>query len=289
MKRRLDSRTRGILEVSTDGTVNFLHRTARDWALQPSVWQGICSKVPEDFDPYLHLLVAETQKMPDNFAYQTRDEIENVWPHVHKALWYASQVRQSPNTSLELVETLNKFDKEVDGVVSPYVGVGSTRPWLNQRKGTQVNLHWSSIQGRSSLGRKENTFLGLMAEFCVLPYIRANLPTNPNTVPSNRCVSLLENAVFGFPAVTHPTDATSPFHVECRQRIETVAFLLGKGASRKQAMLDGKLIIDEVRDNIIWMVVSDPSGYWTQIDELMSSKSVLKKALKSTFKRISCS
>lgn len=65
MHRRLDSRTLGILEISPDGTVDFLHRTARDWTFQPSVWHGICSTIPEDFDPYLLLLKAETLRATD--------------------------------------------------------------------------------------------------------------------------------------------------------------------------------------------------------------------------------
>ena len=70
MKRRLDSRTRGILEISTSGNIDFLHRTARDWILQPRIWEGIRSEVPEDFDPYLQLLRAETIQIPKMYTDQ---------------------------------------------------------------------------------------------------------------------------------------------------------------------------------------------------------------------------
>ena len=284
MRRRLDSRTRGILELSTDGTVNFLHKTARDWTLQPSVWQRICSMMPEDFDPYLLLLKAETLRVAEKpQSYFSSEGIEDPWRFVHKALWYASQVGSFSATVSELVQILDKFDNEVDMIAGPSVRVKTASPQLFERRGTQVELHWSSIQGRKSLGSKENTFLGLMAQFCVLPYLQANLPPNPNAAASNRCVSLLENAVFGFPCVNSPSDTSSPFHIECDMRVETVAFLLEKGVPRKQHMVNGKLILDEVRT---YKCVPNSSDYWAQVEELMSPRHELKRALKSMFGRI---
>jgi hypothetical protein len=91
----------------------------------------------------------------------------------------------------------------------------------------------------------------------IVPIHTGKFTSKPKYGTIKQCVSLLEYAVFGFPAVTHPTDTTSPFHVKCSQRIETVAFLLERGAPRKQVMLNGKLIIDEVRNNKIRVVFSD--------------------------------
>ncbi|CAJ2504283.1 Uu.00g116770.m01.CDS01 [Anthostomella pinea] len=45
LKRKIAIRTRNILELTTgkDGFVDFTHRTARDWAMQPEVWHRIRS------------------------------------------------------------------------------------------------------------------------------------------------------------------------------------------------------------------------------------------------------
>jgi hypothetical protein len=249
--------------------------------LQPFVWEGIYSKVPIKFDPSLQLLKAETISMADPLGHRTRGLIKDVWSHVHSALWYASRVKESSDSIPELMQILNKLGREVDGVIGPHVSVGSTGPGHHKRQ-----VHWSSTQGRNSLGSKENTFLGLMAQFCILPFLRMNMPTDPNWRPSNRCMSLLENAVFGLPGVTHPIHATHdlpPTHVDWDQRIETVGLLLENGASRKQSMLNGDLIIDEVQKEKSHLTHLDSSGYWVRVDELLNPKRTLKMGLKTTF------
>jgi hypothetical protein len=279
MGRRLDSRTRGILEVSTNGTINFLHRTARDWALQPGIWEGICSQVPGGFDPYLHLLRAETLYMPDRSSYRGPEELKNLRSHVNRTLWYASQVKKTPNGTTELVQILNKFDKETDGVLRAYLKSGTIRPYFHGRNGGQEHLHWSSFQASDSLQSPENTFLGLMARFCVLPYLRTNMLTDPNWTPSNMCLSLLENAIFG-------VKDEEIMHIERSQRIETVAFLLENGVSRKQVLLDGKLAIEEVRAWKKQVTDSESDDYWIRVEELLNSKRSLKESLKTTFGRV---
>ncbi|KAJ4154135.1 hypothetical protein LMH87_010598 [Akanthomyces muscarius] len=53
LARRLNSRTRGLLEISNDGNVDFLHRSVRDWTV--SKWDEICSTTGLEFDPHLAL------------------------------------------------------------------------------------------------------------------------------------------------------------------------------------------------------------------------------------------
>lgn len=58
LTRKLDSYTKGILEVSHYGVIEFVHRTASDWIKQPEIWKYVCSKTHPDFDPSLALLEA---------------------------------------------------------------------------------------------------------------------------------------------------------------------------------------------------------------------------------------
>lgn len=57
--RRLDSVTRGILELSPIVKVDFLHRTTMNWVAKDEVWDQISSQLDSDFDPNPNLLQAE--------------------------------------------------------------------------------------------------------------------------------------------------------------------------------------------------------------------------------------
>jgi hypothetical protein len=295
MRRRLDSKTRGILEVSPNGTVNFLHRTARDWALQPSVWKKICSSVPEGFDPYLLLLKAETLRIPDRSNRQS-ENLDDLWRVLNKSLWYASQVVDLAANTLELVRVLKRLSSEAAKAASPYLRIrfGNERQimdsWHSQRESIEIRLHWASTQCTEA-GGCGNTFLGLMAQFCVLPYLRTELLSNPSIKKlkiRKNCVSLLENAVFGFGQVTNPR-ANNPYCISSSQRFETVSFLLERGASPKQLMFNGTVLIDEVRAAAVKEALNPGMSadllYWTSVAELMEAKLRSRWTLKSVFER----
>ncbi|CEI70863.1 unnamed protein product [Fusarium venenatum] len=55
LKRRLATRTRGILELSgaAQEVVNFAHRTTRDWVKQAHIWEELCASCPRNFEPHL--------------------------------------------------------------------------------------------------------------------------------------------------------------------------------------------------------------------------------------------
>ncbi|KAF9770516.1 hypothetical protein IL306_011920 [Fusarium sp. DS 682] len=87
LKRRLATRTRGILELSGSAqeVVNFAHRTTRDWVKQEHVWDGVCASCPSNFEPHLVLLQAETLLMFDSGT--TSDYAPNhFWLAIMRAL-----------------------------------------------------------------------------------------------------------------------------------------------------------------------------------------------------------
>jgi hypothetical protein len=268
MKRRLDSRTRGILEISTRGNIAFLHRTARDWILQPRIWEGIRSEVPEDFDPYLQLLRAETIQM----AYQSDLSAEATMNffqlRLAEVLWYASQVKQLPTADPELILILDKLDQELDQVFKIAFKGEDTYSRLIKQNAFQ----WALFPLYISV----NTFLGLMATFCVLPYLRAKMPSDPNQKASDRHATLLENAVFGYVG-TH-------FQIVWKQRIATVAFLLEHGVSRKAILSDGRPVIETVRKKKK-TTDGDEKDYLIRVEKLLSPKRSLKESLKTKFER----
>jgi hypothetical protein len=291
MKRRLDSRTRGILEISFSGNIDFLHRTARDWILQPRIWEGICSQITEDFDPYLQLLRAETIQIPGIWSAVSgnrilqidcislsRVDIDSLNEYVGRVLWYASRVKQSPTADPELLLILDKFDQEVDQVYRNVIQCQSDGTRFGELV-KQDDFHWASVMVVSN-GYHSN-FLGLMAKFCVLPYLRANTPNDLNRTPSNKCISLLENAIFGF--TTHGTT-----FIDVNQRITSLAFLLDNGISRKQILTNGRSAIKEVRERkeAFKATRNGPEkDYFRTVEELISPKRSLKESLKIKFER----
>lgn len=58
LMRRLDSRTRGILELSKDDNVELLHRTTLDWA-NGKIWSETAAHLGSTFDPAIDLLHSE--------------------------------------------------------------------------------------------------------------------------------------------------------------------------------------------------------------------------------------
>ncbi|UKZ53101.1 hypothetical protein TrVGV298_006889 [Trichoderma virens] len=112
LKRKLAARTKCILEVnasSSGGFVDFIHRTARDWAVQPDNWQLICSSSTQ-FDPHLCILKVEALIV----SHQGLSELGDFWDTVARALWHASEVKDNPENALEFVNSLNSFDAQLD-------------------------------------------------------------------------------------------------------------------------------------------------------------------------------
>lgn len=63
MRRRLHSRTMGLLEISPSGTVGFLHRTVLEWVTQHENLANVLRDAPEGFNPSLELCKARTTEL----------------------------------------------------------------------------------------------------------------------------------------------------------------------------------------------------------------------------------
>ncbi|EAQ87685.1 hypothetical protein CHGG_04304 [Chaetomium globosum CBS 148.51] len=253
MRRRLDSRTRGILEISSSsGTVDFLHRSASDWASKPEVWERISRSICHRFDPNLSLAKAEALKVP----LATWEEIRNGGDSdpVRRCLWYASQVVDTGENRILLTRTLDKFDENVANM------------WTGLIRGE----HWSSRSEACT-----NTFLGLAARFHILPYLREKLAWDPKLIsrktPKKR-ISLLENAVFDSLGYVNERRVT----IDAEQRLSTIAFLLEHGANPREKTTEGLSVLETVRKKaeMRGAAGSGPDenwimGNWTEVETMM--------------------
>lgn len=199
MVRRLDSATRGILELSPTSKVDFLHRTAMDWAAQDEVWEEISSHLDSNFNPSLNLLQAEalayTGLVP---RAQGNRGLEIAL--ISQVLRYAHGVGKSPQDKDRAVEILGEFEKRLRCV------------------------NWTTQSSRVS------DSLNLMCSHCALPYLEAKLTKRYLMKYPLDCgaASPLELAVFGERGSFAGEDCI-PLDI----RRATVELILGTGAPAK--------------------------------------------------------
>ncbi|VUC28213.1 unnamed protein product [Clonostachys rosea] len=261
LERRLDSSTKGLLEVDEDGIVTFLHRTARDWVLQESTL-STTQKVITNFSPELVLLQVLTKQISETrlYTYLGFSQLA-FWDLVVLGFLYASQVDEC--FSEPLVQAIDEFDAALcaraadlgkrgyifDSNLSPSNSVsGKTSRWLHRggkRDRSSIiksnsGKHWSWTQDNLPFCI-ENSPVGIAAQFAVVPYVKAKLKVNKSLVKSelNRR-SLLENTIFGWQFYVSRTNEdlahySAPWKLLLddlsRQRIEMVRLLLESGAS----------------------------------------------------------
>lgn len=197
--RRLDSATRGILELSPTNKVDFLHRTTMDWLAQDEVWEEVSSHLGSRFNPSLRLLQAEALLyIHHELATCARGRLHS--PHVLQALHYVHRAVNSPGDKEIVVEALESFEK---GLLEA--------GWTGQ------SSEWS-------------IFLDLMCCYCALPYLEAK----QSIVKSHlmkwdlASESLLELAVFGDDSLPSDQD-----RIPLDMRRAAVGLLLVRGTPAK--------------------------------------------------------
>jgi len=233
IKRRIGSRTRGIIEMSPDEHVDFLHRTARDWAFQPNVWEAICGVGPNSihFSPDLALLRTTVILMQDVSNYPGRS-LGDFWEVMLKCLIYAARLPDSETITPKLISILNKLDD---------VGVQSSKEmgflrvwWTDNKKRVKGTLHWSAAVSQEC--KENNTFIGLVASFGIVAYVKNQAASNQSVAlgvgEGNR--SILDNAARGFKG--SKDTVLGPFRAkygtiesDLNGRVEIVRFLFETG------------------------------------------------------------
>jgi hypothetical protein len=241
MKRRLNSRTRGLLEVSQDGSVDFLHRTVRDWT--STVWNDIVSRAP-DFDAHLALLKALTVESShtDLWKNSRLGLPTQFWTRVFTCFYHASLVHDDLSTASFLAKVLDRLDTDLALVSTSYTISGSlalyrdtSSPTIQLRANNNNLPHWASTQSTKTPGRLDTNFLGLAAQFAVLPYVRHKVTKNRELLrPDFVHVSILSCATLGFEQFCRPDIMDLAAHftqaIDPAVRLTLVRFLLDNGA-----------------------------------------------------------
>lgn len=204
VKRRLDSRTRGLLELGKDGYVNYLHRTVREW-IEPK-WPEICSRASSDFDPHLALLKALVtyRSASEKWSIDHTDTlVETTWLILSRCFNHAIRVRDNPatiDTLTQLLDSLNRYmtrtwathpkkmtntigDTELNFMLRRYDANHSTKPLSNAKLGKKKQSVWKRawipdlhfLQTPfldSQFTRGSVNFVELAAQFGLESYVR---------------------------------------------------------------------------------------------------------------------
>lgn len=113
MRRRVNSRCKGLLECSKpsddgDPTIEYLHRSVKDFIEQGDTWNGVVHSAGSSYDPYLHFCASILLQM------KTISELSHslLWRYLFKALHYAKMsVKFSNGSTIDsLVLILDDLD-----------------------------------------------------------------------------------------------------------------------------------------------------------------------------------
>ncbi|KAF5020032.1 hypothetical protein F66182_7968 [Fusarium sp. NRRL 66182] len=145
LKRRLNSSTRGMLELSGYGTVEFHHRSVREWLLLPHVSQTLADRLPDDFDANLMLLEAYIEYFVDKeLQYEAETSLTisffSFWESISFCLMYASRVGASPLKTPMLIRKMEILREAADRQATILTKDGNTTFKELSQKATSVEM-----------------------------------------------------------------------------------------------------------------------------------------------------
>ena len=205
LTRKLDSFTRGFLELSPSGLVEFMHRTAHDWAKQMEVWKMSDLSPGADlrFDPSLALTRAANICITPRISLKSdhaEDRLAN-WMPIAQVLTLAGNAADRPEITSQLIDALDNFDRIMAGESNPIRYSGSHWSIRDVTRSDIVRQFHGTWRRTINYPRYENCFVGVAASFAILPYVREKISRQPQLLSRNHRLgrlSLLESAICGW-------------------------------------------------------------------------------------------
>lgn len=139
--------------------------------------------------------------------------------------------------------------------------------WADINRSSSEKYHWSAVQNARDHGTLiQNTFLGLAAQFSILPYVRSVALSDRSRL-SQKFVKdsfgLLENAIFGYSYYMTPDLSKNGFYpqIPFERRLATVKYLLEQGIYQSDVHSRGG--IRNLKEEIQKVSTTDPEYYST--------------------------
>lgn len=242
--RRLDSKTRGIVEVSRSGIVDFHHRTARDWMAQPAVWTSICSSLPDDFDPNLRLCHAETLRLQER-----SQEGVSVKLIAIDVLKYAVRVEINESNNSKLTQILEGFDTTVKALCTKRSSITSaSEPWYRY------------------ISRKAESLPAVGAQFCLLPYLHYILERG-DSLRKSLLSNMLESAVLALFTSDHII--IESVGVATDHRVRTVSLLMKTGNISGRGLSSPRSLGKQLESRLQVAKNEEERTYWREMVRLL--------------------
>ncbi|KAF4948223.1 hypothetical protein FSARC_13789 [Fusarium sarcochroum] len=257
-KRRLNSRTKGLVDIYADDRVDYLHRTCRDWVLQN--WKTISSRTRPEFDSSFALLKAITiqisavaHKASASISFEPftfKDALSSVMAFTHATIGEASKL-------VVLLDRVNSAFAKISRQRKIFIKSTFCRDLLTQAPGLSKAPHWTFFakpeliqlksvyeSGYSPDGLSQVWFLGFCSQFPISSYVKSKISSMPDVFISGFALSeMLQSTIFG-----HQFFNASPVNLIIRhtpeydkERLELVEFILEKcplGCDSLENMLD---------------------------------------------------
>jgi NACHT domain len=242
MKRRLNSRCKGLIEVVDISSsrveyidtrvpfrVQYLHRTVKDFLELPEQWARITATTDSSFHAQERLLrayILYLKTLPPDIL-----DRDMLWDVITWIIEYAFQLQEaSGNAETEL---LDEFDKAAYKLVlSPRAKDGKTFMDVYSELGyCSSDSHWTATQfGRASMG----LFLSFAIKCGLFAYASAKIIEIGPTAGLLDEWGLLEDAVFFESSFSRFTDRSFRLQ-EATPNINLIAMLLERGAKPNYA------------------------------------------------------
>ncbi|KAL6814897.1 hypothetical protein J3E69DRAFT_102562 [Trichoderma sp. SZMC 28015] len=309
LKRKLAARTKCILEVSESqnyAVVDFIHRSARDWAVQPETWHLICSSYSEEFDPHLCILKAKgiilstvpllsMERLFYNTVSVSGEQIpaHYFWDTARRMFWHAGEAKCTPENELDIVKSLDSLNI----CYSEFLRDQDTlrKSWPEQRRLLERDFPAETLSSRRREDEIQPTFLGLAARFSVLSYINAVVLSDPTCLCqhfSKSSFGLLENAIFGYTHYRFTNTYGRDFEPQIphNRRLATVRYLLENGFYQSEVHSDYE--IRDIKKEIQKVSSLEPEYYFAVIEyldkrSLRSRAKYMELRIKSLFSKVS--
>lgn len=216
MRRRLYSRTMGLLEIAFSGNVRFLHRTVRDWVMRDDNLAAIRSDVDADFDPCLELIKARSTEfkclelqwyyvplklptfplsLPVAAIHESQvpaAQAMGFWSMFAKCLQYAAHCMPEEGNSVRLLSMLEDLEDYTNETVRLRgYDQSDTFRMLN---GTNYLPSWA-LPDQTSFN--PHSMVRMAARSGVLPFLAARVNTRVFRRHKALFALLLNDAVFG--------------------------------------------------------------------------------------------
>jgi hypothetical protein len=225
MHRRLNSRCMGLLEAAgPDRTVEFLHRTAKDYIQNDNARLKLQSALQPSFDPHIRLCASnlallKVADIKDGERHQNR---RKFWTSIQCCLYSAARI--APQTSVLLVTTmLDELDRVATLLTQTYpsriYGQNDIQFFELVKRGLWIYAYVGAEQFYSRSGY---TFLSVAVRYGVIEYVKAKaergcLVKRPGIPPGERSLKwpLLYDSFEIDSHWAHASALPSPEMVQC--------------------------------------------------------------------------